>query len=47
MDLIYARTACDTPKRKENFKSHHMAPLKYLFLCSENTIMKITFLNML
>ncbi len=23
MDLIYARRACNTPKTKENMKSHH------------------------
>ncbi len=28
-DLIYAETACNTSKRKENLKSHHMTPLKY------------------
>uniref|UniRef100_A0A671PBJ9 Aspartyl/asparaginyl beta-hydroxylase-like n=1 Tax=Sinocyclocheilus anshuiensis TaxID=1608454 RepID=A0A671PBJ9_9TELE len=28
-DLIYSRTACNTPKRKENLKSHHMTPLSY------------------
>ncbi len=27
MDRIYAQTACNTPKRKENLKSHHMTPL--------------------
>ncbi len=26
-DLIYAQSACNTPKRKENLKSHHMTPL--------------------
>ncbi len=26
-DLIYAQTACNTPKRKENLKLHHMTPL--------------------
>ncbi len=26
-DLIYAQSACKTPKRKENLKSHHMTPL--------------------
>ncbi len=26
-DLIYAQTACNTPKRKEALKSHHMTPL--------------------
>ncbi len=25
---IYAQTACNTPKRKENLKLHHMTPLK-------------------
>ncbi len=29
-DLIYARTACSTPNRKQNLKSHHMTPLKFL-----------------
>ncbi len=28
-DLIYAQTACNTPKTKENMKSHHMIPLKH------------------
>ncbi len=27
-DCIYAQTACNTPKTKENIKSHHMTPLK-------------------
>ncbi len=27
-DLIYAQSACNTPKRKENLKLHHMTPLK-------------------
>uniref|UniRef100_A0A673ML10 nicotinate phosphoribosyltransferase n=1 Tax=Sinocyclocheilus rhinocerous TaxID=307959 RepID=A0A673ML10_9TELE len=26
-DLIYAQSACNTPKRKGNLKSHHMTPL--------------------
>ncbi len=26
-DLIYARTACNTPKTMENLKSHHVTPL--------------------
>ncbi len=26
-DPIYAQSACNTPKRKENLKSHHMTPL--------------------
>ncbi len=26
-DLIYAQSACNTPKRKDNLKLHHMAPL--------------------
>ncbi len=26
-DLIYARTACNTPKRKPSLKSHYMTPL--------------------
>ncbi len=26
-DFIYAWTACNTPKRKDNLKSHHMTPL--------------------
>ncbi len=26
-DLIYAQSASNTPKRKENLKSHHMTPL--------------------
>ncbi len=26
-DRIYAPTDCNTPKRKENLKSHHMTPL--------------------
>ncbi len=25
-DCIYAKSACNTPKRKENLKSHHMTP---------------------
>ncbi len=29
-DLIYAQTACNTPNRKENLKSHHMTPLIHL-----------------
>ncbi len=41
-DLIYAKTACNNPKRKENLKSHHMTPLNeillyildLLFICS-------------
>ncbi len=27
-DLIYALTACNTQKRKENLKLHYMTPLK-------------------
>ncbi len=27
MDLIYAQSACNTPKRMENLKSHYMTPL--------------------
>ncbi len=30
-DLIYTQSACNTPKRKENLKSHHMIPLKEQF----------------
>ncbi len=30
-DLIYAQSACNTPKRKENLKLHHMTPLKSIF----------------
>ncbi len=30
-DLIYAQTACNTPKRKENLKSH-MTPLSKVFV---------------
>ncbi len=30
-DLIYAQSACNTPKRKQKIKSHHMTPLKYIF----------------
>ncbi len=30
-ELIYAQSACNTPKRKHNLKSHHMTPLR-LFL---------------
>ncbi len=26
-DLIYVQTACNTPKRNENLKLHHMTPL--------------------
>uniref|UniRef100_A0A672RFL1 Phosphatidylinositol-3,4,5-trisphosphate 3-phosphatase n=1 Tax=Sinocyclocheilus grahami TaxID=75366 RepID=A0A672RFL1_SINGR len=32
-DLIYAQSACNTPKRKENFKSHHMTPLNEVHCC--------------
>uniref|UniRef100_A0A671T8B7 Cytochrome b-c1 complex subunit Rieske, mitochondrial n=1 Tax=Sinocyclocheilus anshuiensis TaxID=1608454 RepID=A0A671T8B7_9TELE len=37
-DLLYAPRACNTPKRKEKLKSHHMTPLmdtKKPFLCRE------------
>ncbi len=27
VDLIYAQSACNTPKRKQNLKLHHMTPL--------------------
>ncbi len=27
-DLIYAQTACNTPKKKQNLKSHHMTLLQ-------------------
>uniref|UniRef100_A0A673NK75 Formin-binding protein 1-like n=1 Tax=Sinocyclocheilus rhinocerous TaxID=307959 RepID=A0A673NK75_9TELE len=30
-DLIYSQTACNTPKRKENLKSHHMTPLRLVY----------------
>ncbi len=30
-DLIYAQSACNTLKRKENLKSHHLTPLKKTF----------------
>ncbi len=26
-DLVYAQSACNTPKTKENMKSHHMTCL--------------------
>ncbi len=29
-DLIYAQSACHTPKIKQNKKSHHMTPLTFL-----------------
>ncbi len=25
--ILYARTACNTPKTKEHLKSHHMTPV--------------------
>ncbi len=31
-DLIYAQSACNTPQRKGNLKSHHMTPLKESFI---------------
>ncbi len=30
-ELIYAQSACNTPKRKHNLKSHHMTPLRLFF----------------
>ncbi len=46
-DLIYAQTACNTPKRKKNLKSHHMTPLiyyyMYFFFNSQNTLFKHKF----
>ncbi len=43
-DLIYAQTVCNTPKRKENWKSHHMTPLTaYRLFSWWNIFQKITF----
>ncbi len=33
-DLIYARSACNTPKRNQNLKSHHMTSNKQITLTS-------------
>ncbi len=38
-DLIYAQSACNTPKRKENLKSHHMTFNKF----SNNSLLRFQF----
>ncbi len=37
--LVFAQSACNTPKRKENLKLHHMTPLS-----NENDFIFISFL---
>ncbi len=37
-DVIYAQSACNTPKRK--LKSHHMTPLHVYFRSSLSTSLK-------
>uniref|UniRef100_A0A673LZV2 Major histocompatibility complex class I-related gene protein-like n=1 Tax=Sinocyclocheilus rhinocerous TaxID=307959 RepID=A0A673LZV2_9TELE len=37
-DLIYAQSACNTPKRKENLKSHHMTPLMEIICYRQSLI---------
>ncbi len=39
LQILYAQTACNTPKTKENMKSQHMTPLKYQYFFQVDTLM--------
>ncbi len=41
LGILSMLSACNTPKRKENLKSHHMTPLNSLFCASHGPVLRL------